>query len=74
MNTSELTINLPSGLSQNEVKLLLAIKLYENSKITLGQAAKMSGFSKRSFIEILGQSQIPVFNYSSEELREELEL
>ncbi len=74
MNTSELTINLPSGLSQDEVKLLLAIKLYETSKITLGQAAKMSGFSKRSFIEILGKSQIPVFNYSSEELREELGL
>ncbi len=68
MNISELKIELPTGLSQEEAKLLFAIKLYEEHKITLGQAAKIAGFSKRSFMEILGQSRIPVFNYSPDEL------
>ena len=74
MATTEITINLPMGLSEDEAKLLLAMKLFELQKITLGQAAKMAGFSKRAFMEILGNYQVPVFNYSPQELQEELGL
>ena len=73
-NTVELTLNLPSNLSKEEVQTLLAIKLYETGRVSLGQAATLAGFSKRAFIEILGRHQVPVFNYSPEELREELGL
>lgn len=72
MNVQELKVSLPSGLSTDDAKLLLAIKLYEVGKVSLGQAAKLSGFSKRAFIEVLGRYQIPVFNYSAEELDQEL--
>ena len=71
METVELKVNLPSDLSEDEAKLLLAIKLYELGKVSLGQAAKLAGFSKRTFMEMLGRYQVPVFNYSPEELREE---
>ncbi len=74
MSTTELKINLPLGLSEGEAKLLLAIKLYEVGKVSLGQAAKMAGFSKRTFMEILGQYCVPIFAYSPEELRQELGL
>ena len=74
MNVSEIKVSLPSGLSADDAKLLLAIKLYEVSKVSLGQAAKLSGFSKRAFIEVLGHYKIPVFNYSAEELNQELGL
>ncbi|MCT7959102.1 UPF0175 family protein [Laspinema sp. D1] len=74
MNVSELKVNLPPGLSEDEAKLFLAIKLYEVSKVSLGQAAQLAGYSKRSFMEILGKYQVPVFAYSPEELREELGL
>ncbi len=67
-----LVCELPAGVSENEAKLLLAIKLYEINKISLGKAAKLAGYSKLAFMEILGQYQIPVFNYSAEELREEV--
>ena len=69
--TTELTVNLPLPLSQEEAKLLFAVKLYEVGKVSLGQAAKLAGFSKRAFMEVLGRYQVPVFNYSAEELREE---
>ena len=72
MSTVDLTIDLPAGLSGDEAKVLLAIKLYEIGKATLGQAARISGYSKRAFMEILGHHEIPVFNYSSEELRQEI--
>ncbi|MBC6424447.1 MAG: UPF0175 family protein [Hormoscilla sp. SP5CHS1] len=74
MNTVEFKVNLPLGLSEDEAKLLLAIKLYEVGKISLSKAAKLAGFSKRTFMEILGRYGVPVFAYSPEELREELGL
>lgn len=72
MNPVELKLNLPPNLSEDEARILLAIKLFEVGKVTLGQAASLAGFSKRAFIETLGKYQIPVYNYSPEELREEL--
>jgi predicted HTH domain antitoxin len=69
--TTELTVNLPLTLSQEEARLLFAVKLYEVGKVSLGQAAKLAGFSKRAFMEVLGRYQVPLFNYSAEELREE---
>ena len=74
MGTTELKVELPTGLSDDEAKVLLAIKLYEVGKASLGQAAKIAGCSKRAFMEILGRYQVPVFNYSPEELRQEFGL
>lgn len=74
MNTVEMKVNLPPNLSEDEARILFAIKLFEVGKVTLGQAAKLAGFSKRAFIEILGRYKVPVYNYSPEELREELGL
>ncbi|MCS7263524.1 MAG: UPF0175 family protein [Armatimonadetes bacterium] len=68
-----LQIQLPPEVSEDEARLLLAIKLYEVGKVTLGQAAKMAGYSKRAFIELLGHYGVPVITYSPEELREEVE-
>lgn len=72
--TVELKLDLPSNLTKDEVQTLLAVKLYETERVSLGQAAKLAGYSKRAFIEILGRHHIPIFNYSPEELREELGL
>lgn len=73
-NIVEMKLDLPSSLSKEEVQTLLAVKLYETERVSLGQAAKLAGFSKRAFIEILGRHHVPVFNYSPDELREELGL
>jgi predicted HTH domain antitoxin len=74
MSLNALKIELPLSLSEEEARLLLSLKLYEVGRITLGQAAKMAGFSKQSYIDVLGNYKIPVINYSPEELREELAL
>lgn len=71
MSTAELTVHLPPPLTAEEAKLLLAIKLFEVGKLSLGQAAKLAGFSKRAFLEMLALHQVPVFDYPPEELREE---
>lgn len=73
MSASVLRVELPESLSEEEARTLFAIKLYETGKVSLGQAARMAGFSKRAFLEVLGHHRIPVFDYPAEELRRELE-
>ncbi len=74
MSTGELRVTLPFSLSEDEAKLLLAVKLYEVGKVSLGQAAKLAGFSKRAFMEVLGRYHVPLFDYSLDELRQEIDL
>ena len=73
MSATELKIDLPVSLSPDEARLLLAVKLYELGKVSLGQAAKIAELSKRTFLELLGRYNAPVFNYSPEDLRSELD-
>ena len=61
-------------LARSSSETSFAMKLYETERVSLGQAAKLAGYSKRAFIEILGRHKVPVFNYSPEDLREELGL
>ena len=60
---NELKIQLPPEVQNEEAKLLLMIKLFETGKLSLGKAAKFSGYSKQAFMEILGKYDIPVFDY-----------
>jgi len=69
--TAELRVKLPPTLTEEEARLLFAVKLFEAGKVSLGQAAKLAGFSKRAFMDVLGRQGVPVFNYDPEELREE---
>ena len=72
MGIANLKVELPFCLSGEEAKVFLAIKLYEVGKVSLGQAAKIAGHSKRTFMEMLGRHRVPVFDYSPEELRQEI--
>lgn len=74
MLTRELKVELPVELLPDEIKLLLAIKLYEIGKLSIGQAAKVAGYSKRAFMEILGHYHVPVFVYSPDDLAAEIDL
>jgi len=65
-------VELPMTVSDDEAKLLFAIKLYEVGRASLGQAAHLAGFSKRAFMEVLGRHNVSVFNCSADELEEEL--
>ena len=73
MSEVALKVDLPSGLSEDEAKLLLAVKTFEAHRASLGQAAKIAGLSKRAFMELLGRYGVPVFDYPPEELRAEVD-
>ena len=65
-----LTINLPDkfDLTPKETATMLAAKLYEAGKLSLGQAAELAGYSKKTFMELLGNYGVSVFNFPPEDL------
>ncbi len=52
-----LTLNIPDNieLEDKEIFIIVAAGLYENGKLSHGQAAEMVGLPKRTFIEMLGK-------------------
>ncbi|HYG65935.1 MAG TPA: UPF0175 family protein [Thermoanaerobaculia bacterium] len=73
MSTTALRVELPMTVTEDEARLLLAVKTFEVGKASLGQAARIAGLSKRAFMELLGRYGVAVFNYSPEELEGEVE-
>jgi predicted HTH domain antitoxin len=72
MQTAQMTIRLPLNVSEEDAEFLLAVKLFETNKLSLGQAAELSGYSYRAFLEVLRQNKIPVVNYPASDLEKEL--
>jgi predicted HTH domain antitoxin len=70
-----LTLNIPDtvDLDSREAAMLLAAKLYEQGRLSIGQAAELAGYSKRTFMELLGRYNVPIFNYDAGELANDLE-
>ena len=65
---SVLTMPLPADVTEDEAKLLLAIKLFEVGKVSCGKAAELAGVPKREFMKILGEHRISIWNYPPEEI------
>jgi predicted HTH domain antitoxin len=53
--------------------MMIASKLFDDGQLTSGQAAKLVGISKRTFIEVLGKYNVSIFGYDFSELEEDLD-
>ena len=67
-----LTLQIPDNLDGKETQTLLAAKLYEKGSLSLGQAAELAGYSKWTFMELLGNYDVSVFDYSEKELEKDI--
>ncbi len=65
---------IPDSLKINsfELKKMIASKLFEDGRLSSGQAAEIVGLSKRSFVELMGKYKVSLFGYDYEELEEDL--
>ncbi len=70
---SELKLMLPPEIDPEEATLLLGVKLFETGRLSLGQAAELTGYSKRTFMELLSKQGVPISAYPAGELAGELE-
>ena len=77
----KVTINIPDKYSylsdqtklKKEIKQKYALSLYREEKISLSAAAEIAGMNVYDFIFECKQNNIPVINYSPEELDKELD-
>jgi predicted HTH domain antitoxin len=62
-----ITLQVPDSLEKDhdETVRLIAAKLYESGKLSLGQAAEMSGMKKWDFAEILINYSVHYFDASA---------
>lgn len=68
-----MTLNVPDALEKehDETVRLIAAKLYEAGKLSLGQAAEMCGMKKWDFPVVLAKFNIPYFQYTGDDLLNE---
>lgn len=67
-------VNIPDGVavSDMDVVMIIAAKLYEDGRLSSGQAAQLAGVSKRTFIELLGKYGVSVFGNSLDDLKSDI--
>ncbi|MFH1672558.1 MAG: UPF0175 family protein [Pseudomonadota bacterium] len=69
-----ISVNLPElNIKEDEIKLLLAIKLLEEAMVSLGKASEIAGYSEKAFVEILIHRGVPPIKYSNLDLSKELQ-
>ena len=70
-----LKLNIPDSLdlTNRELVMLVASRLYEQGKLSLGQAAELAGLTKRTFVELLNQYNVSIFNFPSTDLSSDVE-
>jgi len=72
MRTIQLNVPDCLDLRDYDLSMLIAAKLYEEAKVSAGQAAEIAGLSKRSFIELLGRYGVSVFSTSISDLKSDI--
>lgn len=65
-----LTLNIPDSLDvdNRDLAMLVSTRLYEQGKLSLGQAAEVAGLTKRTFAELLGSYGVSIFNFPAQDL------
>jgi predicted HTH domain antitoxin len=74
MKTVLMDVKLPEAewATAADLKITLAAKLYENGRLSLGQAAESAGLTKRTFAELLGLHEVSLFSQTAEELMKDI--
>ena len=82
MKTEELKIKYPVGLEhavhmtkdelEQHIRLMAALKMFELGKISSGKDAELASMSRIEFFEACSRYRISIFNYSPDELEQEI--
>ena len=56
---------------EDEMRFLLAVKLYETKRLSIGKAADFCGKGKIEFMDAIGKLGVPVINLDDDQIQEE---
>ncbi len=67
-------LDLPDSIDydNNDLKTFIAAKLFEAGKLTMSQAAELSGLTITEFMDRLGEFNVSVFNYPASVLESDV--
>jgi predicted HTH domain antitoxin len=65
-------LQLPPDVSEDDARLLLAVRLFEEGRVSLGKAAEIAGYGRPAFMEILVHKGVASVSYPAEELADDL--
>ena len=57
---------------EHELRFLLAVKMYELRRLSIGKAAELCGMKKVHFMNELSRMGVPVINLDDDQILEEL--
>lgn len=69
-----ISLDLLPEITADEARLLLALKLFETHRVSLGKAAEIAGYSKSAFMEVAGKYGVAIFDYPPGDLDREVGL
>jgi predicted HTH domain antitoxin len=69
-----LTLNIPDSIDvdNRDLAMLVSTRLYEQGRLSLGQAAELAGLSKRTFAELMGKYNVSIFNFPPSDLSKDV--
>ena len=83
MNTQTISIEFPADilltLNENEkeleqqLRISLALRYYNQQKITIGKASQIAGLSKLQFEKLLSENEIPISNLTYDDIAGDVE-
>jgi predicted HTH domain antitoxin len=74
METATKCVHLPElNLSEDEIRMLLSMKLLEEGLVSLGKAAEIAGYSEKAFVEILIRRGVSPIRFEGIDVHRELE-
>jgi predicted HTH domain antitoxin len=69
-----LTLSIPDALDldNRDIAMIVSTRLYEQGKLSLGQAAEVAGLTKWAFAELLGTYGVSIFNAPASDLASDI--
>ncbi len=65
-----LTLKIPDNLDLDnaQITMLVASRLFEQGKLSPGQAAELAGLTRRTFAELLASHDVSIFNHPASDI------
>lgn len=69
-----ITLIIPDALNldSRDIAMIVSTRLYEQGKLSLGQAAEVAGLTKREFADLLGIYGVSIFNLPASDLASDI--
>jgi predicted HTH domain antitoxin len=68
-----LTLNESEKELEQQLRISLALRYYNQQKITIGKAAQIAGLSKLQFETLLSENEIPISNLTYDDIAGDVE-